>query len=43
MYNTGSYVLGVLIARAASQSMETFLLEPLGSGSRWRIPTECRK
>jgi CubicO group peptidase (beta-lactamase class C family) len=34
MYNTGSYVLGVLIARAAGQSFETFLHErifaPLG-------------
>jgi CubicO group peptidase (beta-lactamase class C family) len=34
MYNTGSYVLGVLIARASGQSLETFLreriFEPLG-------------
>jgi CubicO group peptidase (beta-lactamase class C family) len=34
MYNTGSYVLGVLIARAAGQPLETFfrerLFEPLG-------------
>ena len=34
MYNTGSYVLGVLIARAAGQPLETFLRErifaPLG-------------
>jgi CubicO group peptidase (beta-lactamase class C family) len=34
MYNTGSDVLGVLIARAAGQSLETFLreriFEPLG-------------
>jgi CubicO group peptidase (beta-lactamase class C family) len=34
MYNTGSYVLGVLIARAAGQSLESFLrerlFEPLG-------------
>lgn len=34
MYNTGSYVLGVLIARASGQSFETFLRErifaPLG-------------
>jgi CubicO group peptidase (beta-lactamase class C family) len=34
MYNTGSYVLGVLIARASGQSLETFLHErifgPLG-------------
>ncbi len=34
MYNTGSYVLGVLIARASGQPLETFLreriFEPLG-------------
>jgi CubicO group peptidase (beta-lactamase class C family) len=34
MYNTGSYVLGVLIARASGQSLESFLreriFEPLG-------------
>src|SRR5205809_7436540 len=34
MYNTGSYVLGVLIARATGQPLETFfrerLFEPLG-------------
>ena len=34
MYNTGSYVLGVLIARASGQSLQTFLyeriFEPLG-------------
>jgi CubicO group peptidase (beta-lactamase class C family) len=34
MYNTGSYVLGVLVARAAGQPLETFLreriFEPLG-------------
>jgi CubicO group peptidase (beta-lactamase class C family) len=34
MYNTGSYVLGVLIARAAGKSLEAFLreriFEPLG-------------
>jgi CubicO group peptidase (beta-lactamase class C family) len=34
MYNTGSYVLGVLIARASAQPLETFfrerLFEPLG-------------
>jgi CubicO group peptidase (beta-lactamase class C family) len=34
MYNTGSYVLGVLIARASGQPLETFLRErifvPLG-------------
>lgn len=34
LYNTGSYVLGVLIARVANQSLETFLseriFEPLG-------------
>jgi CubicO group peptidase (beta-lactamase class C family) len=34
MYNTGSYVLGVLIARAADQPLETFfrerIFEPLG-------------
>ena len=34
MYNTGSYVLGMLIARASGQSLETFLceriFEPLG-------------
>jgi CubicO group peptidase (beta-lactamase class C family) len=34
MYNTGSYVLGVLIARAAGQPLETFMreriFEPLG-------------
>ena len=34
MYNTGSYVLGVLIARASGQTLETFLreriFEPLG-------------
>jgi CubicO group peptidase (beta-lactamase class C family) len=34
LYNTGSYVLGVLIARASGQSLETFMheriFEPLG-------------
>jgi CubicO group peptidase (beta-lactamase class C family) len=34
MYNTGSYVLGVLVARASGQNLETFLceriFEPLG-------------
>src|SRR6266568_578085 len=34
MYNTGSYVLGVLIARASGQPLETFfcerIFEPLG-------------
>ncbi len=30
MYNTGSDVLGVLLARASGQPLETFLREPLG-------------
>ncbi|HEY6451305.1 MAG TPA: serine hydrolase domain-containing protein [Steroidobacteraceae bacterium] len=43
LYNTGSYVLGVLIARAAGQPLETFLreriFEPLGmKDSAFSVP-----
>ena len=45
MYNLGSYVLGVLIARAAGQSFESFLheriLEPLGmKDTAFSVPQE---
>jgi CubicO group peptidase (beta-lactamase class C family) len=45
MYNTGSCVLGVLIARAAGRSFETFLreriFEPLGMrDTSFRVPAE---
>jgi CubicO group peptidase (beta-lactamase class C family) len=44
MYNTGSYVLGVLIARASGQPLETFLreriFEPLGmKDTGFSVPT----
>ena len=45
MYNTGSDVLGVLVARAASQRLETFLrerlFEPLGmQDTDFSVPAE---
>ena len=45
MYNTGSYVLGVLIARASGQPLETFLkeriFEPLGmKDTAFSVPPE---
>jgi CubicO group peptidase (beta-lactamase class C family) len=45
MYNTGSYVLGVLIARAAGQPLETFLRErifsPLGmKNTSFSVPAD---
>jgi CubicO group peptidase (beta-lactamase class C family) len=47
MYNTGSDVLGVLIARASGQSFETFLhqriFEPLGMrDTGFQVPPETR-
>ena len=44
MYNTGSYVLGVLIARASGQPLETFfrerIFEPLGmKDTGFSVPT----
>ncbi len=47
MYNTGSYVLGVLIARAAGQPLEAFLrerlLEPLGmKDTSFHVPAAKR-
>jgi CubicO group peptidase (beta-lactamase class C family) len=45
LYNTGSYILGVLIARAAGQPLETFLreriFEPLGmTDTGFSVPAE---
>jgi CubicO group peptidase (beta-lactamase class C family) len=45
MYNTGSYVLGVLIARASGQPLETFfrgrIFEPLGmKDTSFSVPPE---
>lgn len=45
MYNTGSYVLGVLIARASGQPLETFfkerIFEPLGmKDTAFSVPPE---
>jgi CubicO group peptidase (beta-lactamase class C family) len=47
MYNTGSYVLGTLIARAAGQPLETFLrerlFEPLGmKDTAFSVPASKR-